>query len=376
MKPYRYVHAYRSNGTLYLYYRRGGRLIRLEGDPGTTAFQEAYDAAAAAFSNPQRLPIPSNDGLSAPRAGTLAALVRGYVESTHFRGHEPSTQRQRRRVLERLSASPVDSSSPTSLLIGQMPVRAFDAVAVRALRDRHAGHPEAARHLLKAINQMFAWAIDEGFPGVHQSPVAGVRYPRSKATGGHTPWSAADVTAFEHHHLVGSQARLFLSLALNTGLRISDLVLIGPKHVKDNALHLTAYKNRNSKPQHLVLPILPALRRALDATETGAAAFLLTDHGRPFASAAALGNKVRDWVQAAGLKNRSAHGLRKSAATILAERGATPHQLQAIFGWSTLQEAERYTRTAERARLAAEGLPLLDQAPRRRKKNTPRTKTG
>lgn len=398
MIHYKYVHAYRSNGAVYYYYRRAGRLIRLQGTPGTAAFQESYDAAAASFAASTPAPTARSDGLSAPRAGSLAALVRAYTSSTHFRGHEPSTQRQRRRVLERMCGEPVDSRSATSPLIGEMPLSRFDAAAVRALRDRREGTPEAARHLLKAVNQMFSWAIDEGFPQVTGSPVSGVRYPRSRATGGHTPWSESDVAAFERHHVLGSQARLFLALALNTGLRISDLARVGPKHEKDNSLHLTAYKNRNSKPQHLVLPILPALRRALDATETGATSFLLTDSGRPFASAAALGNKVRDWVQAAGLKNRSAHGLRKAAATILAERGATAHQLQAIFGWSTLKEAERYTRTAERSRLAAEGLPLMNAGmttkpfklqgatpedlrgssakPVRRKKTAPRTKTG
>ena len=126
---------------------------------------------------------------------------------------------------------------------------------------------------------MFAWAIDEGFPGVTRSPVAGVRYPRSKATGGHTPWSTGDVAAFEAKHPIGSQARLFLALALNTGLRISDLVLVGPRHVKKGTLHLIAFKNRNSKPQRLALPILPGLRKVLEATETGATTFLVTEKG-------------------------------------------------------------------------------------------------
>ena len=45
------------------------------------------------------------------------------------------------------------------------------------------------------------------------------------------------------------------------------------------------------------------------------------------------------------------HGLRKAAATIAAENGATAYELMSIFGWLTLKEAERYTRAAERKRL-------------------------
>jgi hypothetical protein len=36
---------------------------------------------------------------------------------------------------------------------------------------------------------------------------------------------------------------------------------------------------------------------------------------------------------------KSAHGLRKLSATIWAERGATEHELMAMFGWMTPQVA-------------------------------------
>jgi hypothetical protein len=55
----------------------------------------------------------------------------------------------------------------------------------------------------------------------------------------------------------------------------------------------------------------------------------------------------------------SAHGLRKCGATIAAERGATAHQLMACYGWSTLKQAEVYTRAAERMKLAGSGMALI-----------------
>jgi hypothetical protein len=48
-----------------------------------------------------------------------------------------------------------------------------------------------------------------------------------------------------------------------------------------------------------------------------------------------------------------------AAATVAAENGATAHELMAIFGWLSLKEAERYTRGAERAKLAERGMGLL-----------------
>jgi hypothetical protein len=37
----------------------------------------------------------------------------------------------------------------------------------------------------------------------------------------------------------------------------------------------------------------------------------------------------------------------EAGAVIAADNGATPHQLMAIFGWKTLNEAEQYTRAAD-----------------------------
>ncbi|MCK5089168.1 MAG: tyrosine-type recombinase/integrase [Hyphomicrobiaceae bacterium] len=73
-------------------------------------------------------------------------------------------------------------------------------------------------------------------------------------------------------------------------------------------------------------------------------------------------NKFRDWCNEAGLKHCSAHGLRKAAATPLAEAGASAHQLMAWFGWKSLKEAERYTRAVDQKKLAASVVNLLGRA--------------
>jgi integrase len=55
----------------------------------------------------------------------------------------------------------------------------------------------------------------------------------------------------------------------------------------------------------------------------------------------------------AGLpKSLSAHGLRKADATRLAEHGCTDHEIMAWGGWSSLKEVQRYTKAANRKRLA------------------------
>ena len=63
-----------------------------------------------------------------------------------------------------------------------------------------------------------------------------------------------------------------------------------------------------------------------------------------------LGNLIAQSARAAGV-NKSAHGLRKSRLTAIAEAGGTAHAIMAWGGHQTLQEAERYTRVAHLKRL-------------------------
>jgi hypothetical protein len=54
-----------------------------------------------------------------------------------------------------------------------------------------------------------------------------------------------------------------------------------------------------------------------------------------------------------------AHGLRKAGAVTAAENGATTMQLMSIFGWLSVEEAERFTKAAQREKLAKDSMGLL-----------------
>lgn len=84
---------------------------------------------------------------------------------------------------------------------------------------------------------------------------------------------------------------------------------------------------------------------------TGDLAFIVGKKGEPL-SKEGFGNLFRAAVKTAGLVDRSAHGLRKTAATRFAEGGATEADLDALFGWTGRKMASLYTRKAERKRMA------------------------
>ena len=124
-------------------------------------------------------------------------------------------------------------------------------------------------------------------------------------------------------------------------------------------LHFTQQKNRNSKPVTLTIPILPELRRIIDATPSGSLTFLMSELDRPF-TGNGFGNRFRKWCDDAGLPSEcSAHGLRKAAASRLAEAGATELEIRAITGHQTSREVSRYTKAANQKLMAKSAMEKL-----------------
>jgi integrase len=124
---------------------------------------------------------------------------------------------------------------------------------------------------------------------------------------------------------------------------------MGRQHMRDGVLSF-----RQSKTRNLVeIPVLAELNEALGAMpQTNHLTFLTTGSGAPF-TAAGFGGWFRDRCDEASIpKGYAAHGLRKAAATRHANCGATAHELMAWFGWTSISEAERYTKAADRKRLA------------------------
>ena len=108
----------------------------------------------------------------------------------------------------------------------------------------------------------------------------------------------------------------------------------------------------------MTLPILPVLAKTLAARPRGDLAFIANASGQPFTKES-FGNAFADACRAAGI-TKSAHGIRKLAATRAANSGATEAQLKAIFGWTNSKMPTLYTKSANNRRLAKQAMHLLD----------------
>jgi integrase len=335
------------HGNLRIYYRpKEGKKIRLRGAPWTPEFMVAYDEAKGAA--PKRL----GDKIG---AGTWRWLCTKYFsECTDYKRLDPRTRHVRRLILESTFDEAIAPAAPR--FFRDMPLPKMTADAIEVLRDRKLEFPEAANSRVKAIRQVFKFAVRKKF--VPFNPARDVPYIRTGSTGYHT-WTVEEVRQFEERHAIGTKARLSLALLVFTGQRRSDIVRFGKQHAKNNKLTFTQHKGRNQKPKKLVLPILPALQSVIDASPCGELTFLMNDLNRPFTEAG-FGNKFRHWCNQAGLRHCTAHGLRKAGATIAANNGATSRQLMAIFGWDSIRMAEQYTRRADQQRLADDAMHLIE----------------
>jgi integrase len=219
-------------------------------------------------------------------------------------------------------------------------------------RDRRQDTPDQARHFLDAMRGLFRWAVKAKL--VASDPTIGVDNPPRPKTDGFAVWSDDDIAAYEKRWPIGTRQRVWLDVLIYTGLRRGDAVRFGRQHVRNGVGSLKTEKNDTA----VTLPILPVLSKTLEVGPCGDLTFIAGENGRPLTKES-FGNLFRRACHAAGLRDRSAHGLRKAAATRAANAGATVAQLEAIFGWNGGTMAALYTRAADRRRLAMEGMHML-----------------
>lgn len=350
----KYVHEDMDrHGNVRVYFWRGlgHRKIRIREPLGTREFRERYDELLGTPTEPVVAPA-----LPAKRAteGSWRWLCEQYLRrSGEFKQLGERTRKVRRQILEATWAEPFVPGEPDTF--ETCPIAELTPRLVRVLRDRKAAVPESGNGRLKAMRQVFAWAIAD--EKMEQNPARDVPYFAGDSEGFHA-WTVEEVAKFDERHPLGTKARLAKDLLLYSGARRSDVVLFGRQMIREGWLRFTEIKGRSRLVKQREIPVLPELLVSIEATPSEHLTFLVTDFGRPFTSNG-FGNWFRKRCDEAGLKECSAHGLRKAGATIAAENGATEHQLMAIFGWSSPKQAAVYTRKANRKRLAGDAMDLI-----------------
>jgi site-specific recombinase XerD len=324
----------KPNGRRHVYRRVSGKLVPLpdlpENDP---KFLAAYAAA-------EKVPQTA----AKPAAGTIAELCDRYIQSREFAALSDSTRPVRRRVVQKIR----DERGTGKLA---------DLRTDHIRKDVRALTPGAASNRLKAWRGIFSFAVDEGM--MQSDPSRNVKVPRGSGPG-HRQWTLPEIEKFRAHWPDGSKQRVAFEVIYWTAARCSDAARLGSQMVDSQGwLHFTQVKTNGkvALPLHCTLPAWAAsmkpdqahLRRNLpDALH-----WITTSTGKP-RSVKGLSQWVSAAAAQAGLPaDCTAHGLRKARAAALAEAGATPHQIGAWTGHSSLSEVAHYTRQADLQRIIA-----------------------
>jgi integrase len=310
-------------------FRKRGFSVYLYGTPWGEDFMRAYAAAL--------------DNVGAPAAqrtklGTINALVDLYYRSPDFRSLKASTQAHRRRVIARFC-----------LAHGDKPLKGLRREHIAQIHAAKAKDtPEAANNLVKILRVVLAYGVTLNM--LSSNPAIGIKRYKSHGDGFHT-WTEQEISQFEATHAVGSKARLAHALLLYTGQRVSDVCKMGWQHTGDRLI--TVKQQKTGTP--LLLPLHPELKALLAMLPRTNLTFVVTARGSAF-TAQGLGTWFKERCREAGLPHCTAHGLRKAAATRLANAGCSVNEIAAITGHKSLREIAHYTSAADQGRLAQQAL--------------------
>jgi integrase len=331
-----HVNSFRNrHGTMVFYFRkRGCKIVRLRGAPGSAEFMRAYEVA---IGNVEPIVI----GADRAKAGTVAAAIGMMLASVAFADLADATQRMRRSILERFREEHGDKR-----------IASIERKHMQALVDAKAATPSAARNFLAVVRSLMQFAIEAGIRA--DDPTLGVKRVKIKSDGFIT-WEEHHIAAFEARHPLGTMARLAFALALGTGQRRGDLVKMGRQHVRGDTI--TVRQQKTSKP--LMIPIGDELRAAIDAMPADRLTFITATRGEPYLPTS-FSNWFRDRCREAGLPiGFSVHGLRKAVCRRLAEAGCTEKEIAAITGHKSLRMMQLYTAAADQEHLARAAIERL-----------------
>lgn len=274
-------------------------------------------------------------GPQRPQADTLEYLLLSYGRSPEWRNLRPASQILYTHYHKILAG------------IGHLLVKDIDRRSILELRDAVASDrgDGAGNNFMIATGALFRWALKRGW--IEYTPCTSIE-PLKR-----TPYPAWTLEQIEQAlgRLPEELCRAII-LALYTGQRRGDLVAMTWAHYDGQHIKVCQQKT----DVRLTLPCHPFLKQCLDAwkaEEVVTPTILHNSRDRAW-RADGLSNAMLAALRCVpGFAGHNIHGMRKAAASMLAEAGCTSKQIAAVTGHQTLKEIERYTAAADQQVLAS-----------------------
>lgn len=330
--PYLKMYSDRHGRERIYFRRKGYKDVALATPLYSDDFWKSYEKAM----NGPRPAI----GADRNKSGSMNEVIVAYYKSADFKNLKPSTKSTYRGIIERFRT-----------VHGEKTASRLQARHIRQMMREKSDTPSAANNFLRILHLLMRQAIELELR--EDDPTQFVRKIKIKTTG-FKSWQETDIESYIKAHPAGTKAHLALMLLLYTGLRRSDVVRVGPQHIRDGILTIKQTKTGND----VSIPVHPMLSTALNQCSHDQLVYLTTSFGKPY-TPAGFGNWFRDVTDQAGLKGLTAHGLRKAIARRLAEAGCTPHEIMSITGHQNLKEVVLYTAAANRKQMAQSAMDRL-----------------
>lgn len=271
---------------------------------------------------------------------TIAALIEAYRRSPEWSALADATRRTYSvylRDLEKVGHVQVVKVSRRDILTARDAIKA----------NRGSG---AATGYIRTASALFTFGVEREW--IEHTPVTKIK----PLPGGHLrAWTAQEADTAEAG--LPENLRRVIVLARYTGQRRGDLCAMTWAAFDGDAIRVKQQKTGAD----LVIPCHPRLQTELTVwrRETASVTILTNASGRPWMPQH-LSHQLPVALARLGLpEDLNVHGLRKLAATSLADAGCTTHEIAAITGHQTLAMIGLYTRTADQERLAGAAIVRL-----------------
>ncbi|MFY9287909.1 MAG: tyrosine-type recombinase/integrase [Alphaproteobacteria bacterium] len=318
-----------AKGRTYYRYRRGGVRLPLPDEPDTPEFIQAYQRIHASFGD--EIVYPN------VRIGSIDELIIAFRKSPDFLKLKAGTKEHYLYHFNIISPK-----------LGKFQARDVTRRIIKELHDSLASTPAKANGCIKAISRLYTFGIDREMVTIN--PAQNIKKLK---LGEIRPWTPEEV------ELVRTKAdphiQLATALALFTGQRLGDVAKMRWDQIVDDGIEIAQQKTGSS----LWVPLHPELKDLLERTKAERlgkgiklTTILLSAKGLEYTSMN-LKHKFGDALRVLGLpKDCVFHGLRKTAAVMLAEAGCSTEQIKAITGHRTDQMAAYYAKRANQRILA------------------------
>ena len=317
VKKKKFTATKKIKGRTYQYFRKDGKYIPLPADPTSEEYDRAY------------WKIMRGDGPESKRQ-TFDKLIASYKQGPKWEGLAPRTKKDYSKVLEYISDT-IGSKNPVKM-------RRSTVIEAQMANKHRARFANYIPHMLSIL---FEHSINLDWQ--RDNPARGVE--KIKTGDCYAPWPDWALTSYRK--IATGNDILLMEMAISTGQRVSDILKMKWSDIEGAGINV----KQNKTGEELWIPFTSEIAELLKKTEKSGFHILSDQFGRQL-KLRSVQARIRKIRLRSGTEGFQIHGWQYTAASILAQAGATDAEIAAITGHKSLEMVAKYSRKNNQRTLA------------------------